>query len=313
MAEKTFVKEHDELYREAKVSNDHATVTSHYYSVMSTVIDEYFNGNFHFVPPNRAGLKLDEALSDLHHRIGECLELSEGKTCIDIGCGIGGVINDLEGTGAEITGITIAPNEVEIGNTNFQKSGIYPRCQLVEGDCHKMPFPDASKDTAYAIYALKYFVNLTPILNEIARVLKPGGRFVIYDLVKTNKYDETNEEHRSIIEGFEYACGMPSIHYRDEMVEVAKNAGLKLVESVDLSEETGFPYYYCFTSSPTFMWLAQSPVIKGLIKVAQALHILPQGFHKFNETFLSGTVLKIVEGGKRGILAGSEILVFEKV
>src|SRR5688572_8240390 len=98
---------------------------------MSKVIDEYFNGNFHFVPPPKSlvtlngtaksvkvrqktqeKIKLEDALYSLHLRIGECLRLEEGKKCVDIGCGIGGVIEDLAVTGAELTGLTIAPNEV---------------------------------------------------------------------------------------------------------------------------------------------------------------------------------------------------------
>lgn len=79
---------------------------------MSTVIDEYFNGNFHFVPPIKEGITLEEALRELHKKIGNCLKLEKGKKCIDIGCGIGGVIHDIEDTEAEITGITIASNEV---------------------------------------------------------------------------------------------------------------------------------------------------------------------------------------------------------
>jgi sterol 24-C-methyltransferase len=84
---------------------------------------------------------------------------------------------------------------VEIGNENFQEQGIEKSCRLIEADCHKMPFENQSFDCGYAIYSLKYFVNLEPILQEIARVLKPGGRFVVYDLVKTSNFDEKCEEH----------------------------------------------------------------------------------------------------------------------
>ncbi|KAK6744339.1 hypothetical protein RB195_011191 [Necator americanus] len=109
-----FAEEHDKLFIEAKKSGDHLAVTSHYYSVMSTVIDEYFGGNFHFAPPKKPNMSLNEALSDLHRTIGERLGLKDGRTCVDIGCGIGGVMRDLAVTGADITGITIAANEVEI-------------------------------------------------------------------------------------------------------------------------------------------------------------------------------------------------------
>lgn len=58
-----------------------------------------------------------------------------------------------------------------------------------------MPFEDGSFDCGYAIYSLKYFSDLEPIFKEIARVLKPGGRFVVYDLVKTSDFDEECGEH----------------------------------------------------------------------------------------------------------------------
>lgn len=45
---------------------------------MSVVIDEYFNGSFHFAPPRRRQQSLADALNELHERIGHCLELTKG-------------------------------------------------------------------------------------------------------------------------------------------------------------------------------------------------------------------------------------------
>uniref|UniRef100_A0A0K0CTT5 Methyltransferase domain-containing protein n=1 Tax=Angiostrongylus cantonensis TaxID=6313 RepID=A0A0K0CTT5_ANGCA len=52
---------------------------------------------------------------ELHRRIGERLGLRAGMSCVDLGCGIGGVMKNLAPTGANLVGITIAANEVEIG------------------------------------------------------------------------------------------------------------------------------------------------------------------------------------------------------
>ncbi|CEF66988.1 Methyltransferase type 11 domain-containing protein [Strongyloides ratti] len=291
----SFCHEHHILFNEAKKTGDHGPVTTHYYEVMSGVIDEYFNGNFHFVPPRNKSILLEDALEELHKRIGETLQLDETKNCLDIGCGIGGVIRDLAYTKASITGVTIAPNEVIIGNEELKKRKIYPRCQLIEADCHKMPFNNNQFSCAYAIYSLKYFVDLKPALLEISRVLKKG------DL------------HREQIEGLEYACGMPSLHSKDEMITIAKECNLHFIENIDLTKETNEPFYYCFSSNKVFMWLAQSDLIGFLIKTGQALNILPKGFYEFNKIFLSGTVNKIVKSGEMGILSGGEILVFEKI
>ncbi|VDO86783.1 unnamed protein product [Heligmosomoides polygyrus] len=286
------------------------------------------SGNFHFAPPKNDSLTLEQALSDLHRRIGQRLRLAAGMSCLDLGCGIGGVMRDLAPTQATLVGITIAANEVEIGNNELRKLGIDSNCRLIEGDCHDMPLDNASYDAAYAVYSLKYFPQLDGVMKEVSRVLKRGGRFLVYDLIKTEKYDPSNESHAeiplrfhkdlfilcdssdksdesaAIVEGLEYACGMPSLHTRAEMLAAAERYGLTLEEEEDLAIINGNPFHYCFSHSPTFMWLVESPFIKSLVSVAQKLRILPQGFHNFNKIFLSGTVEKIVNGGRLGILYG---------
>ncbi|GMR45022.1 hypothetical protein PMAYCL1PPCAC_15217, partial [Pristionchus mayeri] len=308
----SFTRKHADLFKEAKGNGDHLAVTSHYYSVMSGVIDQYFNGNFHFAPPEDDKQLLEEALRELHLIIGDKLQLKEGVSCLDIGCGIGGVIKDLAPTGADLTGVTIAANEVEMGNADFSRLGIASHCRLIEGDAHCMPLEDGCMDATYAVYSLKYFPKIDKILAEVSRVLRPGGKFLIYDLIKTEKYDENNEQHTRVIEGLEYACGMPSLHSRAEMITEAKKFGLKLCHEEDLCRTHGRPFHYCFSHSALFMWLVKSPVVNTLINIGQTLRILPKGFSAFNRTFLSGTVQKIVDGGEMGILSGSQIFVFEK-
>ena len=61
-----------------------------------------------------------------------------------------------------------------------------------------MPLDSGSQDAAYAIYSLKYFPKLDGVMKEIARVLKTGGKFLVYDLIKTDGYNPENKEHREV-------------------------------------------------------------------------------------------------------------------
>ncbi|UMM21349.1 hypothetical protein L5515_003067 [Caenorhabditis briggsae] len=308
-----FKTEHDVLYKKALETGDHLEVTTHYYSVMSKVIDDYFGGNFHFVPPKFDGQPLEEALKSLHQHIAAKLELNENVHCLDIGCGIGGVMLDIADFGAKLTGVTIAPNEAEIGNEKFAALGLSNKCKIVAADCHKMPFEDSVFDVAYAIYSLKYIPNLEKVMEEIQRVLKPGGKFIVYDLIKTNDYDKDNQLHFETLHHLEYACGMPSLHTQSEIEKSASSSGMALIEQENLEETFGNrAFHYCFSASPFFMWLVTSPVIDHTIRLAEIMRILPAGFKQFNRTFLCGTVNSIVEGGRMGILSGADILVFEK-
>lgn len=53
-----------------------------------------------------------------------------------------------------------------------------PNLFFVAGDCHQLPFPNASFDTVFGDLVLHHFPVLEPILAEICRVLRPGGAYV---------------------------------------------------------------------------------------------------------------------------------------
>lgn len=60
---------------------------------------------------------------------------------------------------------------------------------------------------------------------------------------------------RSLLEGIEFACGMPKLHSREDLIECAEAQSLHLIKVCDLSEESGQTFYYCFTNSKVFMWI----------------------------------------------------------
>lgn len=151
-----------------------------------------------------------------------------------------------------------------------------------------MPLETGSQNAAYAIYALKYFPDLKPVLTETSRILKSGGLFLVYDLIKTDLYNENNNNHRyfiiikyfiltknffhkknyikikiifrDILKQLEFACGMPSLYTRKQLLDCCELLGLKLIKAIDINVESGQPFYYCFTSSPFFMWLIKSVI-----------------------------------------------------
>lgn len=53
-----------------------------------------------------------------------------------------------------------------------------------------------SQDAGYAIYSLKYFLELETVMKEIGRIIKPKGIFIVYDMLTTDSFDEENKKHR---------------------------------------------------------------------------------------------------------------------
>ena len=92
----------------------------------------------------------------------------------------------------------------------------------------QMDFEPESFDAVYAIEATVHAPVLEGVYSEIYKVLKPGGVFGVYEWVMTDKYDETNEEHRKIAYGIEVGDGIPKMYSRKVAEQALKNVDLKL-------------------------------------------------------------------------------------
>lgn len=87
-----------------------------------------------------------------------------------------------------ITGLDISASFVEIATDNAQRAGVNVLFRL--GNASAMPFPDNSFDLVYCSAAFKNFSEPVEALNEMYRVLHPGGQAIIHDLRKDVSSDE---------------------------------------------------------------------------------------------------------------------------
>lgn len=306
-----FAERHDRLYAQARRTGDHGEVTRAFYELMAGVIAACYGPSWHFCPPQHAGQPRQEATRALQHRLAKEAGLAPGARGLDVGSGVGGAMLELASSvGVDMTGITMGDNEVATCNAEARARGLGDRCRAVQGDARSMPFADAVFDGAYALYALKYFPRLHGVFGELSRVLRPGARLAIYDIVKTEAYDETNPEHARIVHGFEQACGMPDLHTLDEMATVAREHGLCEVGRTDLSGRYHWTHY--FESTPLLPWLVGSRAVARLVHGLEAARLLPRGFARWNDRFASGIVRALLEGGRLGIVSGSALLVLER-
>lgn len=309
-----FIHNHRQLFAEAKLTGDHAQVTKAYYAVMSSLIEASYGTSMHFCPPEHHGQDRMMATRRMHERVTQLLQHAPGKRALDIGCGVGSMLRDVARfSGGQVIGMTLGDNEVRESNHLTRRAGLEKICDTVQGDCHAMPFADGSFDAAYAVYSLKYFTRLQPIFAQVERVLRPGGTFLIYDIVKTPMFDPHNAEHTRLVNFFEFACGMPALHTNHEMRVEAERAGLEWVSELDLANgDDNLSWHYYFSQSATLMWLMRSPWVARMIRALEWSRILPKGFAEFNEIFLAGTVRALVDAGQKGLISGSNIVLFRK-
>lgn len=115
-------------------------------------------------------------------KLGSISSVTDSKAkVLDVGCGVGGTSRYLAkklGSSAQVTGITLSPNQVKraselaeeqgVGNANFQVMNAL-----------KMDFPDNSFDVVWACESGEHMPDKELYINEMMRVLKPGGKFVM--------------------------------------------------------------------------------------------------------------------------------------
>ncbi len=91
-----------------------------------------------------------------------------------------------------ITGLDISHSFVRIATENARQAGV--TIDFRQGDAAHMPFPDESFDFVVCRAAFKNFADPVGALNEIHRVLRPGGKASIYDLRKDASLEAIDAE-----------------------------------------------------------------------------------------------------------------------
>ncbi|MBN1858137.1 class I SAM-dependent methyltransferase [Candidatus Bipolaricaulota bacterium] len=106
---------------------------------------------------------------------GEALEISPGPGYLGI--------DWLQKTeGSHLTGLDLSEEMLWISRKNASKLGVGDHARYVYGDACAMPFEGESFDAVFANGGMHEWADPVAVFNEIARVLRPGGRYCITDM-----------------------------------------------------------------------------------------------------------------------------------
>jgi ubiquinone/menaquinone biosynthesis C-methylase UbiE len=83
---------------------------------------------------------------------------------------------------SNLTGCEISREMIRLAEKNARNYGFESRVNYVEGNCLQMPLPNGSFDAVFSNGSLHEWEDPIKVLNEIARVLKPGGLFCVTDM-----------------------------------------------------------------------------------------------------------------------------------
>src|SRR5215469_5097289 len=113
---------------------------------------------------------------DNAHLAGRLSDLAAGDTVADIGCGPGTAARRAAGLGASVVGIDPAPVMLRLARFLTRRSAHTVR--YAQGSAESLPLPDSSVSVAWSIASVHHWADLDAGLQEVLRVLKPGGRLV---------------------------------------------------------------------------------------------------------------------------------------
>lgn len=113
------------------------------------------------------------------------LGLKPGARLLDIGSGIGGPARFVaNNAGVDVTGIDLTQSYVDIATSLSRRTGMAGKTHFVQGSALDMPFAKAGFDAAMILHVGMNLPDKAKLMSEAARVLKPGGVFAVYDVMR---------------------------------------------------------------------------------------------------------------------------------
>lgn len=116
------------------------------------------------------------------------LGVQAGDRVLEIACGTGlnlPLLRQLIGDRGSLVGVDLTPAMLDIARRQIATHG-WNNVEVREADAARLPFPDASFDKAICTFALNIIPDYVRAIQEVKRVLVPGGRFVSLEMQSSN-------------------------------------------------------------------------------------------------------------------------------
>jgi sterol 24-C-methyltransferase len=294
-------------------SVDHAATTGEYYDLCTDVMVFFFGESLHFAP-----LSPDESLTESkirHQRLMiEKLDLHEGMSVVDIGCGIGGPMRRVvEETGVRVTGVNNSRVQLAKAKSLNAAAGINGLVDYLECSFMDMGMvADDTFDRGYAIESTCHAPDKAAAFAEIYRVLKPGALLWGQEMCLTDTFDPDNARHQAVKQELMRGISLKKIATFAEVDQALASAGFEVIEGMDRetlpTPENGSttPWYQPMEDRGGKLGgaLHASPLgrrlIIGVLRIAEAVKVLPRGAADV-AGLLDNTASAYIAGGKTGV------------
>lgn len=163
------------------------------------------------------GCGVPTAMADLH----------DGETVLDLGSGAGGdvfISAGRVGPGGRAIGLDMTDEMLELARANAANAEL-DNVEFIKGHIEDIPLPDDSVDVVISNCVINLSHDKDRVLREVARVLRPGGRFAVSDVIADADMDEATRNDMAAWTG----CIAGALT-REEFAAALNAAGLDGIE-----------------------------------------------------------------------------------
>jgi ubiquinone/menaquinone biosynthesis C-methylase UbiE len=118
--------------------------------------------------------------------LAELAAVQGGDTVLDLACGPGIVSCDLAARGATVLGVDLTPAMLTAAEQRATEAGVSARCRFVIGRMERVEKPEGGFDVVVSRYALHHAAQPAAVAAEMARLVRPGGRIVVFDFAASD-------------------------------------------------------------------------------------------------------------------------------
>jgi 27-O-demethylrifamycin SV methyltransferase len=216
-------------------SHEPAAHYNHVHDAWRLIMGEEFHYGY-FASPETP---LDVATGALTDQMLDRAAISPGDRVLDVGCGTGRQSCDLaEKHGARVLGITTSDSGVAAATDLARERGL-PDARFENRDGTDNQLPDGSIDVAWVLESSHLMRDRRALLSECARVLAPGGRIVLCDLIRRREIPFLEvRDRRDDFATLRAAFGDAHMHPLESYTSTLTELGLTVTDSTDITAET---------------------------------------------------------------------------
>lgn len=208
---------------------------------------DYLKGRCHYGYTHENDIQpfvMESAQLEMERKLGKALGLSPGSKVLDAGCGYGPVARTMtEEFGLKVTGIDLIHKRlVQSAKLNQQNDLTVDQANT---DYHHLPFPNSSFDGVYTMETLVHAHNYHQVLSEFFRVLRPGGRIVLFEY-SIPALQAVPTPLRNLAERVIRNTGMASLPYftHGAFPSILEHAGFEHAIAENVSKNVYESWYY---------------------------------------------------------------------